>query len=255
MNPLFLAALVLFLFSLCLAAWLLGKRRRSHRVRHTQITRLQRAEALVDFYEADRARLADILTEDLAQSLAGVGLMLGSLRRRITGAPSVHRADVDALVRQTETSLGEARSILHSLRAASHPEKNLTHAIGALLAGQRRVPTTFRTEGNLPDAPQVALLLYDAAAEGVGNALRHAEPAHIDVQLAVERGGATITVEDDGRGFARAQGTPTVPLSGLRRLEAQAAVLGGSVEVDSSPGRGTVLTVWVPTPGGVPHEA
>ena len=175
MNLLILAAAVLLLAGLGFAAVLRNRRRRA--ARHAQIARLQRAEALVDFYEADRARLADILTEDLAQSLAGVGMMLGSLRRRLTGPPTVQRTDVDALVRQTETSLGEARSILHGLRASAHPEKNLIGAIRAMLAGQRRVPTTFRMEGDAPAVPQVALLLYDAAAEGVGNALRHAELA------------------------------------------------------------------------------
>jgi signal transduction histidine kinase len=83
--------------------------------------------------------------------------------------------------------------------------------------------------------------LYRAAQEGLTNASRHAEATAVSVRVSLDEAAASLVVADDGRGFQRAE-----PGFGLRGMDERLALVGGSLEVSSSPGSGTRLLVTIP---------
>lgn len=94
--------------------------------------------------------------------------------------------------------------------------------------------------------PADALQLLRAAQELVANALRHAKGSVIELELAMNPGSTvTLTVRDDGCGFQVAPARSTRG-RGLTSLRARAARLGGTLELDSTPERGTLARVVVP---------
>jgi nitrate/nitrite-specific signal transduction histidine kinase len=90
------------------------------------------------------------------------------------------------------------------------------------------------------------------AVEAISNAVRHAAPASVRVDLATSRRRAIVTIRDDGSGFdaaatlsegdARGRGEGL----GLLGMSRQASWLGGRASVRSSPGTGTVIRISIP---------
>jgi signal transduction histidine kinase len=81
------------------------------------------------------------------------------------------------------------------------------------------------------------------------NASRHARAATVHVTLASRDGGVWARVEDDGTGFDPSA-VATVPGHvGLAGMRERAEIAGGRLEIDTAPGRGTVVTFWVPADG------
>lgn len=89
--------------------------------------------------------------------------------------------------------------------------------------------------------PVVESALYFFTLEAVGNARRHAAGAHIVVEARLEGGRAFVSVSDDGPGF-----TASGEAGGLAYLAQRIEAVGGTLEVDSSPGAGTRLSASVP---------
>jgi two-component system, NarL family, sensor kinase len=92
-------------------------------------------------------------------------------------------------------------------------------------------------------------LIFRTAQEALRNVAGHADAEHVQLQVGQRAGQATLRVTDDGRGFdkaalveRRAEGH-----MGLAMLEDLARTAGGDLHVDSEPGRGTTVSLEVPS--------
>ncbi|MGZ6543888.1 MAG: response regulator [Actinomycetota bacterium] len=210
-----------------------------------------RAEAAA----AERNRMAREVHDAVAQGLVSVLLQLRAAQGAIadgrpeeaTGALAEARAAAEAVFEETRRSvLGLAPSPLEgrSLEEALELElawANRTGVIDARLvtAGSPVVPS-----------PDVAHTLFRIAQEALTNAIRHAQAASVRVGLVYAPTGVTLLVQDDGAGFDRAE----VELDGERHgfglggMAERARLLGGTLELDSTPGWGTRIRAWIPSP-------
>jgi signal transduction histidine kinase len=89
----------------------------------------------------------------------------------------------------------------------------------------------------------VELAVYRMVQELLGNAMKHAKASHIEVQVVRQDGTLNVMVDDDGIGFEPGSTEGGLGLGGLRR---RAEALGGTVHMDSRPGRGTSVSIDVP---------
>jgi len=92
-------------------------------------------------------------------------------------------------------------------------------------------------------APEVETHLYRVAQEALNNVFKHAGATRASVLLERRREEVVLVIEDDGRGF-----DPTARISGfgLVGIRERAAIVGGSLQVESTPGRGTTVYFHVP---------
>ena len=108
-----------------------------------------------------------------------------------------------------------------------------------------------------PSAEQ-ELVCYRVAQEALTNVARHARATHVTLEVGVHEDRLRLTVRDDGAGFdpaemrRRAQAGGSL---GLLSLEERAALGGGTLEIDSAPGRGTTLVLTLPVSAAVPGPA
>ncbi|GGK96895.1 two-component sensor histidine kinase [Curtobacterium luteum] len=195
---------------------------------------------------SERERLARELHDTVAQNLAGI-VMLTERARGDLAADRVDRLD-------------ERLTILEeSARAALEESRTLVAAGSAGIAGDglgaalHRLGERFARETGVPvsvDAPDCALdrdtqvVLLRTGQEALANVRAHADAASVHVRLQVAAEQVSLRISDDGVGFDSA--VPTAG-HGLRGLRERLALAGGTCTITSSPGRGTVVAVALPT--------
>jgi signal transduction histidine kinase len=145
----------------------------------------------------------------------------------------------------------EARRIIWDLRAdhetTGHLSTALSQAIGAL-GSREGVAIKLNVEGEeIPLAPDYVHHLLCIAQEAMTNALRHADPRQILVQLSYAEESVAICVKDDGRGMKQS-GKPAHLNGhfGIPVMEERARKLGGVLNVTSAQGKGTEIYVKIP---------
>jgi signal transduction histidine kinase len=190
---------------------------------------------IVEAGDAERRRIERNLHDGAQQHLLAIRLAV-RVARKDAGDLEPQLAEIDA-------ELGSALEELRALARGLHPpilsEAGLAPALETL-ARRAAIPVEIVAvpSARLPEAVETAA--YYVAAEGVANALKHARPSHVRIEVSRTDGGAVVAVVDDGRGGATLQG------SGLRGLRDRVEALDGSLAVESEPGRGTTLRAVFP---------
>lgn len=196
--------------------------------------------------ERERNRLARELHDTLAHSLSGLVIQLESIRVLWEKQPEKARDGVEDALAKAREGLVETRRAIFALRPALLEELGLALAIRtAADDAARRAGFEVKVEfplGYPPLPREVEQQLYRYAIEALENAVRHSSAKNVCLRLTVDDQRARFEVEDDGAGF-----DPNLVLSkehyGLIGLRERAALLGASIKVESSPGKGTRL-IW-----------
>ena len=193
----------------------------------------------------ERQRIAREVHDGLGSALAGLALQAEWTEARAEGE-----------VRRNLTELrGAAAECLEELRRALRVFRGQFDLALALadhcraVEGRVGTPIGCRIEGTLPrlDAPR-AHDLFRVLQEAVSNAIRHGGAGRIEVTLRGVDGAIRLEVVDDGRGFDPDAGAPGH--YGLVGVRERAARHGGTVDVESAPGRGTRVAVAIPAVEG-----
>lgn len=142
----------------------------------------------------------------------------------------------------------QARSMMRRLRPPGLDELGLAPALEETVAGwQRQNPDITYHLTPASDLsgldPEIAIHVFRIVQEALTNAHRHASPGTIRIRLASEGDQVMATIEDDGDGFDPACMSTGVGISGMRE---RAELLGGQLQIDSRPGRGTRVHARLP---------
>jgi signal transduction histidine kinase len=201
----------------------------------------------------ERARLARELHDAMSQSLFSLQLAAETASRQLAGDPGAAAVQLD-VVRSLATRLAaELRTTVDGLRPAELERDGLVATLRAQLTVAERahgVPVDL-TIGELPDlAADVEHQVLRIAQEAVANALRHAGADRVEVELGRLAGVMPPTVRlrvtDDGRGFDPEARAVRSRRLGLTSMHERAASLGGSLRIESAPGRGTSVELRFP---------
>jgi two-component system NarL family sensor kinase len=198
----------------------------------------------------ERNRLAREFHDTLAQALAGIALQLETADALLEGSADLPRARraVQQALSLSRTSLEEARRTVLDLRAAPLEGRSLADALTALAEAQSASGglrlTCLATGGQHPLSVRVETGLYRIAQEALANVTQHAQACNASLSLTITPESATLVVEDDGQGFDPEHLPPG--RLGLVGANERARLLGGSLVVTSSPGKGTRVEVKVP---------
>ena len=190
--------------------------------------------------DEERRRLEHRLHEGAEAQL---GKLAGTLRR---GQGSASGEQTRSQIAHAEEQLGGTREELGRLAQGLHPRVLAEHGLAdalAVLAKDLPLPVEIKVTGNqLP--PPVAAAAYFVCAEALTNTAKHAAAARVTVAVTASEGRVRVEIADDGVGEADpARG------SGLRGLADRVATLGGTLQVQSVPGRGTRLAADIPLGG------
>jgi signal transduction histidine kinase len=202
----------------------------------------ERQRATGDARAAERARIAREMHDAISQHLFALRMIAAGMRRADPGNQQVR-----AVERISEDALRDMQALLIELRPASLDGAGLAPALQEICAAYHdRLGITVDAsldEVTVPAPVEHALLRI--TQEACANAVRHGNARRLAVSMSRQDGHVELAVRDTGTGF-----DPAAPHagSGLAHIRDRVAELGGTVEIDSAPGRGAALTVRVPVP-------
>jgi signal transduction histidine kinase len=201
---------------------------------------------LIHAQEDERARLARELHDDVTQRLALLAIEAGSAERRMSNSP-------DGPMRTMREGLVRLSEDVHALSYRLHP--SVLEDLGLIEAVRsecERFARTCDTDLRLDVAHashqprrDVALCVFRIVQEALRNIARHSEATRADISLRQDDGRLRLTVRDDGVGFDPEARRERVSL-GLASMRQRAFLLGGTVTVESRPGRGTTILATIP---------
>jgi signal transduction histidine kinase len=208
--------------------------------------RRQRYQAILD----ERTRVARELHDTLEQGLAGIALQLEAVAGTLGPSTEPARRPLDLARRMLRYSLEEARRSVLDLRSQALETTDLAGALSSMaqgMAASAGVAASVRVSGfpRRLDAEREHHLLR-IGLEAVTNALKHARPGRIDIELTFGEATVDLLVRDDGAGMTAVQPPAIDGQFGLRGIRERVDKLGGVLRIDTAQGAGTSVAITVP---------
>ncbi len=207
---------------------------------------------LVQAQEDERRNLSRELHDEVGQTLTALGVELGNLQKLRTGSEEQFHAHLDDAKRLTSQTMAAVRNIAMGLRPSMLDDLGL----GPALEWQARefsrrtgTPVEVLREGSAADLPEShRTCLYRLVQEALTNCARHSEAGHIRIALYAQPDRVCLTVEDDGKGLPAESAERDLgePHLGLVGMEERVRELGGTLQIESQTGKGTLLKVLLP---------
>ncbi len=214
-----------------------ARKNRALAARERQLAEM--SKRLLTAQDEERRRVARSLHDGLIQSLAAVKLHLIPVKERL--GEDAHRTVTGML----DEAIGQTRTLAYSIRPPLLDDLGLVPSLERLAEtvsheADIEISVSSDLEGRL--ALSVESLLYHIAQEALQNVVRHARAGRVDVALSKIARVARMSIRDDGIGFCL-----EAPRGlGLQGIQERLDVSGGSMTMETAPGRGTLLTVEVP---------
>jgi two-component system CheB/CheR fusion protein len=209
---------------------------------------------LVNAQEAERRRISRELHDQLGQQVSALSLKLALLRERKGLEPAVHAEleQLESLAKELDSDLD---FLVWELRPTALDDLGLVDALSDYVATWSKhfnVPVELDTSDMIDSRlePEIETVLYRMTQEALNNVAKHAQAKSVWMKLARRGDQVLLTISDDGVGFDTAQpfGTGAKGL-GLVGMRERAALGGGSVNIESRPGAGTIVRLMLPASG------
>ena len=199
--------------------------------------------------EEERRRLALELHDETGQALTSILLGLKAIGGAKTKEEAEQaEADVRTLVVQ---ALQDVRALAVELRPSALDDFGLGPAVERLTQTfQERSGIETTAQATLDDRlpPEVETVLYRVVQEALSNVVKHAGADHVSIVIGQRDGLVVATIDDDGRGFAETDVREDA--LGLVGMRERLALVGGTLQIESTPGAGTTVAAQVPVGAG-----
>jgi PAS domain S-box-containing protein len=208
---------------------------------------------LVEAQEAERARIARDLHDDIGQRLALLAVTMASSEELLSASPSsVGRRSVDRFQKQLAEIAADVQALSHQLHPQHLVYVGLESAMRSFCKGltdQKGIQLDLHFEDVPSDIPpDVSLCLFRILQEALHNAVRHSGCEHFEVRLRGTGDTIELAVRDEGVGFD-VEATAGFGL-GLTSMRERLKLVGGELFIQSQSTRGTTIRARTPIQGG-----
>lgn len=221
----------------------------------------QLSRQVLSAQEEERKKISRDLHDVIAQTLTGINIMLANLKKEAAVNTKGLDRSITLTQRMVEKSVGLVHQFALDLRPAVLDDLGLVPALHSFIkqftieSGVRCGLTAFTEVEQMNTTGRT--VLYRVAQEALNNVAKHAKASRVEVAIQKQSGWICMKIKDDGKSFdvkraLLARGNKRLGLLGMReRLE----MVGGSFEMESSPGKGTMITARIPNTNGAPAHA
>jgi signal transduction histidine kinase len=208
---------------------------------------------VISAQEEERRRLAQDLHDETIQDLIALDQKVQLVARTLRTGKSPKAPGLEAIHREAKEAIQKVRRLSRALRPAYLEDLGLLPALEALandVGSSLGISIVVRADGSrTPLSRDADLAIYRIVQEALANIARHAEAHRAWITLLYRREGLRVIVKDDGVGF-----TPPTEAGDLSRtghfgfigMRERAQFIGARIEVHSTPGKGTRVTLRLP---------
>lgn len=250
------AVIIILMLSKLVIYWYYRRFRHRQKLKlQEEITRQQdlAARAVIIAAEEERQRIARDLHDGLGQMMSAAKMNLSAFESNLPGVSPQHHASLKQIISLVDDSCREIRQVAHNMMLTTSTQKNLAEALKEFInkIDVNALNVHLYTEGLEQKLdPGTGTMLYRIIQECVNNVIRHAQATTLDITIIKDKEGISATIEDNGRGF---ETTGKEKLSsmgmGLKNIHSRVEYLKGTIDIDSAPGRGTVISLQIPANG------
>ena len=230
------------------------------RKREAESARTELLAHLVSVQEDERRRIARDMHDQFGEHLTALSFRIALLKEACARADSAdlagHAESLDAIAQRLDRDVDH---LVWELRPTALDDLGLRAALTNYIQEWSRranVAAELHTSGLLDDrlAPEVETALFRIAQEALNNVAKHSRARRVEVILERRSDCVLLILEDDGVGFERSQRGGGGQGFGLVGMQERAILVGASVQIESTPGKGTTIFVRMALPMG-PGEA
>jgi len=224
-----------------------------HEVKEKEQERASLIERIVQVQEDERKSISRELHDHLGQTLLAILLQVHSIQNNENSSDSLYKS-VEKSIRQV---IEEVHGLAWGMRPSILDDYGLDSALARHIEEVSRhleleIDYSYSSPPNLERLPgRIEVSLFRIAQEGITNIQRHSGASHASVVVLRQFRDIKLLIEDNGRGLdlsmLRENRDKCMGLIGMKE---RAALLGGSVEIESIPGEGTTIHVKIPLDGG-----
>jgi PAS domain S-box-containing protein len=207
---------------------------------------------LVFVQEDERRRIARDMHDQFGEQLTALSLRIALLKEAGSHPADLagHTAALDAIAQRLDHDVDK---LVWELRPTALDDLGLRAALTNYLqewSTRANIAAELHTSGLLDNrlAPEVETALYRIAQEALNNVAKHSRARHVEVLLERRSDCVLLILEDDGVGFDQAHNGATGHGFGLVGMQERAALVGASLQIDSTPGEGTTILVRMALP-------
>jgi signal transduction histidine kinase len=240
--PRIVTSVLVILFSVLIALILLHRRKSASRLAKEK-ERYERllTEQMIAVQEREREWIGRELHDNISQVLTTVKLYLEMASKQESN-PLIPRS-----MQLINSSISEIRNLSHQLSAPTLGTRSLIDSINALIETvgfSTNLLFQFDHSGfDVQLAMSQKLALYRILQEQLNNIIKHAEATKVRILLTQKDNSVTLTVRDNGKGFDTKMKTSGM---GLNNITSRVKVFGGTIHIETAPGKGCHFNVTVP---------
>lgn len=205
-------------------------------------------KAVMAAEEDERKRIAADLHDGVGQMMSAAKMNLSVFENEIPFKDDQQKQSFEKVIGLIDESCKEIRSVSHQMMPNALLKRGLADAVKEFIdkIDQRIIKVSLHTEGlNERIDNTTETVLYRVIQECVNNVLKHSKATQLDICLIKDKDGIAATIEDNGMGFD-SSGRHSFEGIGLKNIISRVNYLKGSIDFDSSPGKGTLVAIHIP---------
>ncbi|OGN93647.1 MAG: hypothetical protein A2Y88_15235 [Chloroflexi bacterium RBG_13_48_10] len=198
----------------------------------------------------ERERIGMDLHDGIIQSIYAVGLALDYARMEVESNPDKALVKLEQAIEGLNSTIRDIRTYIMDLRPRQFRGENLKESLQRLIDETHNntrleIILTGPDEGDLILPTLVATALFHICQEALANIAKHAQAQQAKIHLWTAPGRVLLEISDDGAGFNLSQMRMALG-HGLANMVTRARKVGGDIEINSEPGKGTSILAWAP---------
>jgi len=201
---------------------------------------------VIEAEEAERQRIARDLHDGVGQMMSAARMNLSAFAHTSSFGNEEERKNFDNILSLIDESCQEVRSVSHVMMPNALVKNGLDAALREFLSklDGRLMQVHLYTSGleKRMDADKETVF-YRVVQECIHNVIKHARAQTLDISIVRDDKEITATIEDDGKGFVTSKTSEGI---GLKNIKTRMDYLRGTVDIDSSPGKGTLVALHLP---------
>ena len=216
---------------------------------------------VISAQEDERKRIARDLHDQIGQTLTGLVMQIGGAEATLSDDQAAVKKQLADLGESASEAVEEVRRMMSDLRPSVLDDMGLESAVSWYTEnhlereGINVVLDLQRSK--TPLSPNVEISAFRVYQEAITNVIKHSSASNVRISLAYDEDRLSGTIEDDGIGFEVSAVQPGADggwAVGLLGMTERANLLGGSLRIDSSPGKGTTVNFEIPLEGAAHNE-